>query len=110
MNSPSAAEPPQLVQDSMLDIADIRRIFKLGRTAAYELTHRPEFPDPIAISPRCYRWLPSEVAAFAATLRQRPTRASTRRTRKACIPDSAIAPRRIIGTVRPARNPKKARP
>ncbi|MBO0803223.1 MAG: AlpA family phage regulatory protein [Nocardiopsaceae bacterium] len=95
--------------DTLLDITDIRRIFKLGRTAAYELTHRPEFPGPIAISPRCYRWWASEVAAFAAALRQEPARTSAQRTRRPCLPDSATAPRRITGRVRAARNRKEGR-
>ena len=38
--------------DALIGIADIRKRFKLGRTAAYELTHRPGFPDPVRISPR----------------------------------------------------------
>lgn len=102
-----AAEPPRWADDSLIDIADIRRIFKLGRTAAYELTRRPDFPAPVPISSRCYRWWASEVAAFAATLRQQPAQASTRHPRRSpVLPGQAAAPRRIIGTVRPARNRK----
>ena len=40
----SAAEPPRWAHDSLIGITEIRRIFRLGRTAAYELTHRPGFP------------------------------------------------------------------
>ena len=64
------AAPTRSVSDELISIADIRRLFKLGRTAAYELTHRPEFPDHFEISPHCYRWWASEVYEFAAA-RQR---------------------------------------
>lgn len=58
---PDAGGLSQPASDRLIGIADIRELFKLGRTAAYELTHRPEFPDPIEISPHCYRWWASEV-------------------------------------------------
>lgn len=98
-----ATEPPQLAHDSLIDITEIRRIFKLGRTAAYELTHRPDFPDPVPISPRCYRWWASEVTAFANDLRRKPPRASSRRAARPRVPDLATTPRQIIGRVRAAR-------
>jgi len=58
VNSPDpTADPPaaaartggllRLDADTLITIADIRRIFRLGRTAAYELAHRPGFPDPV---------------------------------------------------------------
>jgi predicted DNA-binding transcriptional regulator AlpA len=57
---------------SLITIKEIQKIFCLGRTAAYELTHRPGFPAPVPISQRCYRWWAKEVAAFAAKLREQP--------------------------------------
>jgi predicted DNA-binding transcriptional regulator AlpA len=57
--------------DSLITIREIRKIFGLGRTAAYELTHRPGFPAPVPISRRCYRWWAKEIAAFAAELREK---------------------------------------
>jgi predicted DNA-binding transcriptional regulator AlpA len=53
--------------DTLISIRDIRELFSLGRTAAYELTHRPGFPEPVKLSPRCYRWWTSEVLAFTLT-------------------------------------------
>ncbi len=108
--SRSAAEPPRWVHDSLIGIGEIRRIFRLGRTAAYELTHRPGFPDPVPISPRCYRWWASEVAAFAATLRREPARASARPARKPRPPepDPVVAQPRITGKVRAARTRREA--
>jgi predicted DNA-binding transcriptional regulator AlpA len=104
-----SAEPPRWVHDSLIGITEIRRIFKLGRTAAYELTHRPGFPDPIPISPRCYRWWASEVAAFAATLRRVPAPASVQPTRTPRLPDPDVPPpRQITGKVRTARSRKEA--
>jgi predicted DNA-binding transcriptional regulator AlpA len=92
--------------DSLINIADVRRLFGLGRTAAYELTHRPGFPDPVIVSTRCYRWWASEVDEFAATLRREGPK---RNTRQRTTPPTAgsTTPRRIDGKVRPARISKK---
>jgi predicted DNA-binding transcriptional regulator AlpA len=94
--------------DSLMDIEGIREFFKLGRTAAYELTHRPEFPEPVVVSSRCYRWWASEVAAYATTLRREPIRRGRRRTP---MPQGnpTGSPRRIIGTVRTAQPRRPAR-
>ena len=100
--------PTRSASDELISIADIRGLFKLGRTAAYELTHRPGFPDHVEISPRCYRWWASEVYEFAATLRRERGEGSTRRAKKSRLPDPAIPPRRITGKVRAARARKKA--
>ena len=106
----SAAEPPRWSHDSLIGITEIRTIFRLGRTAAYELTRRPGFPDPVPISPRCYRWWASEVAAFAAALRREPVRANAQPTRKAPLPepDPVALQLRITGKVRAARARKEA--
>lgn len=102
------AAPTRAASDELISIADIRRLFKLGRTAAYELTHRPGFPDHVEISPRCYRWWAREVYEFAATLRRERAQASTQRAKKSHLPDPANPPRRITGKVRAARARKKA--
>ena len=99
--------PPRWVHDSLIGIAEIRRIFKLGRTAAYELTHRPGFPEPVPISPRCYRWWASEVSTFTDTLRQ-SRRTSARPAKHAQPLDPAATPHRITGRVRTARAHKEA--
>ena len=96
--------------DALISIADIRKRFKLGRTAAYELTHRPGFPDPVPISPRCYRWWANEVDAFAASLRREQagqSAADARRKEKPQAPGPAT-PMRITGTLRAARTHRKA--
>ena len=102
------AAPTRSASDELISIADIRRLFKLGRTAAYELTHRAEFPDHVEISPHCYRWWASEVYEFAAALCRECARGSTRRARKSHLPDPAIPPRRITGKVRTTRTRKEA--
>jgi predicted DNA-binding transcriptional regulator AlpA len=106
--APSASRPARWTSDTLIGIGDIRALFKLGRTAAYELTHRPDFPEPVPISPRCYRWWASEVEAFADSLRRnRPDQSAegsaTRRTPRPRTPDPATPPRRITGKVRAAR-------
>jgi predicted DNA-binding transcriptional regulator AlpA len=110
---PATAGPSRWTSDKLISIGDIRTLFKLGRTAAYELTHRPEFPEPVPISPRCYRWWASEVGAFADSLRrqrsEQPGRGSgTQRATKSQAPHPATPPRRITGTVRPARARREA--
>ena len=102
------AKPPRWANDKLISITDIRALFKLGRTAAYELTHRPGFPDPVPISPRCYRWWASEVDAFAVALRRERVDINARQTKKLRLPDPAVPPRRITGKVRPARIRKRA--
>jgi len=89
---------------------DIRKLFKLGRTAAYELTRRPEFPEPVAISSRCYRWWASEVDTFANSLRRKSPDQSVRgdRTQLVTTPHPAMPPRRITGKVRAARTRREA--
>ncbi len=93
---------PRPAGDRLISIADIRLIFKLGRTAAYELTHRPEFPDHVEISPRCYRWWASEVDSFADTLGGAHSRDS-KRLRHEPRPPDPVPPMRITGTVRAIR-------
>jgi predicted DNA-binding transcriptional regulator AlpA len=90
--------------DQLINIGDIRALFKLGRTAAYELTHRPDFPVPVAVSRRCLRWRPSEVGAYADALQRQGAKCRTRSAmaRPAGEPAGSAA-RRITGTVRAAR-------
>jgi predicted DNA-binding transcriptional regulator AlpA len=115
VNSPrdSAAEAtptvpsPQRVDDALIGIADIRKIFGLGRTAAYELTHRPDFPDPVIVSVRCYRWWASEVDAFAAALSRERGQRTRPRTAKPRLPRPSVPARHITGKVRAARASKR---
>jgi len=100
---PQDAHSPGLAGDSLISIADVRRIFRLGRTAAYELTRRPGFPDPVQVSAGCYRWWASEVSEFAASLRRDRADRIPRRPAKPRLPDPATPPRRISGKVRAAR-------
>jgi predicted DNA-binding transcriptional regulator AlpA len=96
--------------DTLISIRDIRELFSLGRTAAYELTHRPGFPEPIKLSSRCYRWWASEVLDFTADVRLRntPSRQSREAGRAAYRPASPDdpTPLRITGTMRVARSRK----
>lgn len=93
--------------DRLISISDIRVLFELGRTAAYELTHRPDFPDPVVLSSRCYRWWASEVTAFAIAIRSESKRVSRHRnaTRGQVrhAPNPASPSLRISGRVRAAR-------
>ncbi len=110
---PETAGQAQWSSDRLISIEEIRKLFKLGRTAAYELTHRPEFPAPVPISSRCYRWWASEVDAFAANLRRkRPDRSvggdGNRRMTNPQTPRPATPPRQITGKVRAARARREA--
>ena len=112
---PEACSAPDLeaaqggrLPDRLIGIPDIRVLFKLGRTAAYELTHRPDFPAPVRVSHRCLRWWASEVNAYADALQREGAK---RRTRRATAPQAtelAAAPRRITGTIRAARGRREA--
>ena len=46
--APPRDRPPT---DRLIGIREIRQLFGLGRTAAYDLTHRPGFPAPVPVSP-----------------------------------------------------------
>jgi predicted DNA-binding transcriptional regulator AlpA len=105
----SAACGPEAVQrgrpdaDRLISIGDIRVLFKLGRTAAYELTHRPGFPAPVRVSSRCLRWWDSEVGAYAGTLQREGAQRRARRVTTRVAVEPAAVPQRITGTVRDAR-------
>src|SRR5713226_9124234 len=107
IGEPQCAVQGQWMTDRLISIRDIRALIGLGRTAAYELTHRPGFPEPVVISPRCYRWWASEVTAFATGIRReaaRPRRhsnASRARERYTAHPNASAC--RISGKVRVAR-------
>jgi predicted DNA-binding transcriptional regulator AlpA len=118
ISSPGAtADPPaawvraggrlRLDSDTLITITDIRRIFRLGRTAAYELTRRAGFPEPVRVSARCYRWWASEVDAFAAALPREHARQAPRPGNRPRLPDPETPPRQITGKVRAARTSKK---
>ena len=116
----AAADPPAASRragrplwpegDTLITITDIRQIFRLGRTAAYELTHRPDFPNPVQVSPRCYRWWASEVDAFAAALPREHPRQAPRPASGPRAPDPATPSRQITGKVRAARTSRKEAP
>ena len=96
--------------DKLISIRDIRELFALGRTVAYEMTHRPGFPEPIKLSPRCYRWWANEVTAFAASMRRdsaTPKRISNaHRSAGQRTQSEGMSPLRITGRTRFARTRK----
>jgi predicted DNA-binding transcriptional regulator AlpA len=89
--------------DRLISVGDIRALFKLGRTAAYELTRRPGFPAAVQVSRRCLRWWASEVDAYADALQRGGAPRGTRRVAARETDAPAAVPRRITGTVRAAR-------
>ena len=90
--------------DRLISVGDIRALFKLGRTAAYELTRRPGFPAPVRVSSRCLRWWASEVDAYADALQREGARRRCRPTTARQLDEPTAPARRITGTVRPARS------
>jgi predicted DNA-binding transcriptional regulator AlpA len=93
---------------ALISIREIRALFGLGRTAAYELTHRPGFPAPVRISPRCYRWCAAEVAAFTADLRRQARPGNRQRPARRAVPAQDMPALHITGKVRVARRRKEA--
>ena len=109
----SACDPEAVRQgrpgaDRLISIGDIRVLFKLGRTAAYELTHRPGFPAPVRVSRRCLRWWASEVDAYADALQCEGARRRTRRAATRETGEPAVVSGRITGTVRTARRRRES--
>lgn len=103
-DQPEAPPRGQPSGDRLIGIREIRQLFGLGRTAAYELTHRPGFPAPVPLSSHAYRWWASEVTAFATALRgdgRNPPGRSRRQPQRRTPPPEA-AHLRITGTVRSA--------
>lgn len=104
---PEATRQGRRDTDELLSISDIRMRFKLGRTAAYELTRRPGFPAPVQISRGCLRWWVSEVNAYADTLQREGARSRAGRTTTRQAELAVAPPHRITGTVRAARARKE---
>jgi predicted DNA-binding transcriptional regulator AlpA len=104
---PESAVTAPLRTGALISIREIRALFGLGRTAAYELTHRPDFPTPLRLSPRCYRWWPAEVAAFAADLRHQAQPANHGRPARQAAAQE-IPELRITGKMRTVRRRKEA--
>jgi predicted DNA-binding transcriptional regulator AlpA len=110
-DQPTAPPRGRLPTDSLIGIREIRQLFGLGRTAAYDLTHRPGFPAPVPVSRNAYRWWASEVAAFAVTLRTESQNSSIgprHRAQRRTSPQEATH-LRITGKVRAARNRRTPR-
>jgi predicted DNA-binding transcriptional regulator AlpA len=108
---PGESEPTAtsfLQAGTLISIREIRALFGLGRTAAYELTHRTGFPAPVRISPRCYRWWAAEVAAFTADLRRQAQPCNRQRPARQPAPAHDIPALHITGKVRVARRRKEA--
>jgi predicted DNA-binding transcriptional regulator AlpA len=104
INQPGAPPRERPPTDRLIGIKEIRQLFGLGRTAAYDLTHRPGFPSPMPVSRNAYRWWASEVAAFTAALRvesQHPSGSRRRQTQRRTSPQE-VAHLRITGKVRAA--------
>jgi predicted DNA-binding transcriptional regulator AlpA len=101
---PEAVRPGRPGTDRLISVGDIRELFKLGRTAAYELTRRPGFPAPVQVSRRCLRWWASEVDAYADALQREGAPRGTRRAATRETSEPAAVPRRITGTLRAARS------
>ena len=111
---PSGAGEPEpvatsrLQAGSLISIREIRALYGLGRTAAYNLTHRPGFPAPVRISPRCYRWWAADVAAFTADLRRQVRPGNRQRPARQAAPAQDMPALHITGKVRMARRRKEA--
>ena len=84
---------------ALLDIHDLMRIFKLGRTATYRLTHSPDFPPPLVISPGCYRWREADLQAYLDS-RTRAIPAASPQPASAIIEDVYLPRRRRSGGAR----------
>lgn len=107
-DEPVPAVTTSLQAGTLISIREIRALFGLGRTSAYELTHRPGFPAPVRISPRCYRWWAAEVAAFTADLRRQAQPGNRQRPARQPAPAQDMPALHITGKVRMVRRRKEA--
>jgi predicted DNA-binding transcriptional regulator AlpA len=106
---PEAAREGRPGADHLISVAYIRALFKLGRTAAYELTRRPGFPAPVQVSSRCLPWWASEVDTYAGALqREGAQRGTGRRPRPRPRSASRGSPR--CGSVPPRSRPTTTSP
>jgi predicted DNA-binding transcriptional regulator AlpA len=108
VREPGPAATTLLQAGTLISIREIRALFGMGRTAAYELTHRPGFPAPVRISPRCYRWWAAEVAAFTADLGRQARPGNRQRPARQPAPAHDMPTLHITGKVRVARRRKEA--
>jgi predicted DNA-binding transcriptional regulator AlpA len=96
-DSPSGWSPDGA---GLMSRREIGEFFRLGKSAAYDLTRRADFPPPVVVSTRCLRWPQRDVTQFAERLRGNPPR---RRGHPRAAHHPAGAPagqRRITGRVR----------
>jgi hypothetical protein len=70
---PHVPQAPWLASDSLISSVDARRIFGLGRTAAYSTGLR----RPVQVSARCYRWQASMIRPVRLERRPQVRRAPT---------------------------------
>ena len=111
IDQPTVTPRNRAAADRLIGIGEIRQLFGIGRTAAYDLTHRPGFPAPVPVSRNAYRWWASEVAAFTAALQADSQNAPTgpRRQAQQHTPSQEAAHLRITGRVRAARSRRTPR-
>jgi predicted DNA-binding transcriptional regulator AlpA len=96
------AGPPGWSPDAvgLMSRREIGEFFRLGKSAAYDLTRRADFPPPVVVSARCLRWPQRDITEFAEGLRGSTARRRGHpRTARGPAGVSA-GPRRITGRVR----------
>lgn len=82
---PAAQLPP------MLTIRHLQDLFQVGRTTAYAITARDDFPTAVALSEGCLRWWAPEVLEFAeAQRRSRKVRRSRARHEKTPTAEAVV--------------------
>jgi predicted DNA-binding transcriptional regulator AlpA len=101
VQEPDASRPvPPEPADHLIGIREIRALFGLGRTAAYELVHRPGFPTVVPVSTRSHRWWQSEVRAFATALQVEGPQPVRRARAAQATPGPGTDSLRIAGKLR----------
>ena len=72
------------------DIDDIQFHCRVGRTTAWKLVKRPDFPDPVVVGPHGLVWPRAEVVAFMDT-RRSPSHYGRRHDLPAVPADSFVS-------------------
>lgn len=88
-----------------LDIHDLCALFGLSKGRMYAVTHLPEFPPCLVLSPRRHRWDRDQVMAYRD---QRVSEKRTSQKRRVRLPVPSTAGARIVGVRRPVQSRKSS--
>lgn len=98
----------------LLTPADLQRRWQVGRTKAWEVTRRADFPVPVVLGGSCVRWRLGDVAAWEASHTGPPPERAPRRRpgpkRRDSTPAQQVPERSVTPGSPSLPAPKRRRP